>query len=54
VITVGRDVGRPASDDYTAEQSAFRGGSIECVLVSIGGRPHRDLQNEAARAYMRD
>lgn len=53
VVTVGRDTGRPASDDYQSPD-AFRGGAIEKVTVSIGGEPHRDLEKEAQMAHSRD
>ena len=36
VVTVGRDVGRPASDDYVSPD-AFRGGVVEKVTVAVKG-----------------
>jgi arylsulfatase A-like enzyme len=53
VITIGRDTGRPASDDYMSPD-AFRGGVIEKVTVGIKGAPHRDLEREAEMAQRRD
>jgi arylsulfatase len=53
VVTVGRDVGRPASDDYTSPD-AFRGGSIEKVIVSIKGKRHTDPNMEAEMARRRE
>ena len=53
VITIGRDTGRPASDDYESPDT-FRGGVIEKVTVGIKGTPHRDLQLEAEMAQRRD
>jgi arylsulfatase len=53
VVTVGRDVGRPASDDYASPDS-FRGGVIERVTVAVKGTPHRDLDTEAKMAQSRD
>lgn len=53
VITVGRDTGRPASDDYESPDP-FRGGTVEQVTVSIKGDPHRDHKIEAEMAQRRD
>jgi arylsulfatase len=53
VVTVGRDVGRPASDDYESPD-AFRGGVVERVTVEVQGPPHRDLETEAKMAHSRD
>lgn len=53
VITVGRDTGRPASDDYRAPFD-FRGGRVEKVTVSLKGMPHRDPEREAEMAHRRD
>ncbi|MCW8139292.1 MAG: sulfatase-like hydrolase/transferase [Planctomycetota bacterium] len=53
VITVGRDTGKPASDDYEAP-APFTGGEIERVTVDIKGMPHRDLEREAEFARRRD
>lgn len=53
VITVGRDTGRPASDEYRSP-NAFRGGVVEKVTVTVKGRPHRDLKMEAEMAHRRD
>lgn len=53
VITVGRDTGRPASDDYQSPDT-FRGGIVEKVLVSIKGDPHSDPEVEAEMARRRD
>jgi arylsulfatase len=53
VITVGRDTGRPASDDYVSPD-AFRGGVLEKVVVSLRGRAHSDPETEAAMASRRD
>jgi arylsulfatase len=53
VVTVGRDVGSPASDDYTSPDP-FRGGVVEKVTVDVQGPPHRDLEMEAKAAHARD
>lgn len=53
VITVGRDPGRPASDEYRSP-NAFRGGVVEKVTVMVKGRPHHDLKMEAEMAHRRD
>ncbi len=53
VITVGRDVGRPASDDYRSP-ARFRGGVVEKVTVVVRGKRHRDPEREAAMAHRRD
>ena len=53
VITIGRDVGRPASDDYTSPDT-FHGGSIEKVTVSVKGARHTDPKIEAEMARRRD
>jgi arylsulfatase A-like enzyme len=53
VVTVGRDIGRPASDDYTSP-AEFRGGVVEKVTVSVKGKRHRDPETEAAMATRRD
>ena len=53
VITVGRDTGRPASDDYTSPDE-FRGGVVEKVTVGIRGMPHHDPALEAEMAQRRD
>jgi arylsulfatase len=53
VVTIGRDIGRPASDDYKSPD-AFRGGVIEKVTVSVKGEPHHDLEKEAEMARRRD
>jgi arylsulfatase len=53
VITVGRDVGRPASDDYVSP-AHFRGGEVDKVTVAVRGKRHRDLQREAEMAQRRD
>ena len=53
VVTVGRDVGKPASDDY-ASPDAFRGGVVEKVTVAVKGKRHSDPQREAAMAQRRD
>jgi arylsulfatase len=53
VITVGRDVGRPASDDYVSP-NPLRGGAIEKVIVGVRGAPHKDPETEAQMAQRRD
>ena len=53
VVTVGRDVGKPASDDYVSPD-AFRGGVVDKVTVAVKGRRHSDPQREAALAQRRD
>lgn len=53
VITVGRDVGRPASDDYRSPD-AFRGGEVERVTVTVRGKSHRDPEREARMASSHD
>lgn len=53
VVTVGRDIGRPASDDY-ASPDPFHGGTIEKVVVNVRGQRHRDPETEAAMAHRRD
>jgi arylsulfatase A-like enzyme len=53
VVTVGRDVGRPASDDYVSPDT-FRGGVVEKVTVAVKGKRHSDPQREAAMAQRRD
>ncbi|WP_303902465.1 sulfatase-like hydrolase/transferase [Thiohalomonas denitrificans] len=53
VITVGRDTGRPASDDYRSPDT-FRGGVVERVTVSLKGTPHHDPEKEAEVARRRD
>ena len=53
VVTVGRDVGKPASDDY-ASPDTFRGGVVEKVTVAVKGKRHSDPQREAALAQRRD
>jgi arylsulfatase len=53
VVTVGRDVGRPASADYVSP-AVFRGGAIERVVVGVRGGPHRDPEREAQMAQRRD
>ncbi len=53
VVTVGRDTGNPASDDYEAPDE-FRGGVVEKVIVNVHGEPHRDPEKEAERAWRRD
>ena len=50
---VGRDVGRPASDDYTSPDT-FTGGTIEKVTVAVKGQPHTDPEKQAAMANHRD
>ena len=39
VVTVGRDIGRPPSDDYRSPDP-FRGGVVEKVIVAIKGPPY--------------
>jgi arylsulfatase len=53
VVTVGRDTGRPASDDYQSPD-AFRGGVVEKVTVAVKGKPHTDPQKQASQAFRRD
>jgi arylsulfatase len=53
VITVGRDTGRPSSDDYTSPDT-FRGGVVEKVVVAIKGAPHVDPGVQAEMASRRD
>ena len=53
VVTVGRDTGRPASDDYVSPET-FRGGVVERVTVSVKGKPHTDPEKQAAMAHRRD
>jgi len=53
VITVGRDTGRPASDDYQSPDP-FRGGVVEKVTIGLKGTPHRDPEREAEMAQRRD
>jgi arylsulfatase len=53
VITVGRDTGRPASDDY-ASPDKFKGGAIEKVTVGVHGASHSDPETEAKMAQRRD
>ncbi|HET6611823.1 MAG TPA: arylsulfatase [Kofleriaceae bacterium] len=53
VVTVGRDTGRPASDDYKSPDF-FRGGVVDKVTVGVRGTPHRDLQTEAEMARHHD
>lgn len=53
VITVGRDVGRPASDDYAAPDT-FRGGAVEKVTIGLKGAPHHDPDMKAEMARRRD
>lgn len=53
VVTVGRDTGRPPSDDYQSPD-AFRGGVVEKVIVAIQGSPHTDPSVQAEMASRRD
>ncbi len=53
VVTIGRDVGRPASDDYEAPDK-FKGGVVEKVTIDVHGAPHRDPEMEAEMARRRD
>ncbi len=53
VITVGRDVGLPASDDYRSPD-VFRGGVIEQVTLDLSGMPHHDPEKEARMAHYHD
>jgi arylsulfatase len=53
VVTVGRDTGRPASDDYVSPD-AFRGGVVEKVIVAVKGKAHSDPATQAAQALRRD
>jgi hypothetical protein len=53
VITVGRDTGRPPSDDYVSPDT-FRGGVVEKVIVAIKGQPHVDPGVQAEMASRRD
>ncbi len=53
VVTVGRDTGKPASDDYESPDT-FTGGVIERVTVAVKGPRHRDPQKEAEIAARRD
>lgn len=53
VVTVGRDTGKPASDDYESPD-AFRGGVVEKVTVAVKGKRHTDPAREAAMAQRRD
>jgi arylsulfatase len=53
VITIGRDTGRPASDDYQSPDT-FRGGVIEKVTVSVKGKTHSNPEVEAQMAHRRD
>jgi hypothetical protein len=53
VITVGRDTGRPASDDYVSPD-AFKGGVVEKVVVAVKGKRHSDPEREAQMASRRD
>ena len=53
VVTVGRDIGRPPSDDYRSPDP-FRGGVVEKVIVAIKGPPHTDPDMQAQMASRRD
>jgi len=53
VLTVGRDTGNPASDDYDSP-ATFHGGVVEKVRVAVKGPPPRDLAKEAEIARRRD
>jgi hypothetical protein len=53
VVTVGRDTGRPASDEYSSPDS-FRGGTVEKVTVTVRGKPHTDPEQQAKMAQSRD
>jgi arylsulfatase len=53
VVTVGRDIGRPPSDDYQSPDT-FRGGVVEKVIVAIVGSPHTDPGVQAEMASRRD
>ena len=53
VVTVGRDTGRPASDDYVSPDP-FRGVVVEKVTVAVKGKPHSDPATQAAQAMSRD
>ena len=53
VVTVGRDTGRPASDDYRSPD-AFHGGQVDKVTVTVRGKPHRDPEKQAEMARRRD
>ncbi len=53
VVTVGRDMGRPASDDYVSPNT-FRGGVLEKVTVAVKGKAHSDPETEAQMAHRRD
>lgn len=53
VVTVGRDTGKPASDDYESPNT-FTGGVIEKVTVTVKGPRHRDPRTEAELATRRD
>jgi arylsulfatase len=53
VITIGRDIGRPASDEYRSPDT-WSGGTIEKVTVSVKGKRHTDPKTEAEMARRRD
>ncbi|AWV88031.1 sulfatase-like hydrolase/transferase [Bradymonas sediminis] len=53
VITVGRDVGSPASDDYSSPDT-FQGGVVEKVTIGLKGMPYQDPDMEAQMAHRRD
>ena len=53
VVTVGRDTGRPASDEYESPDT-FRGGQVEKVTVAVSGAPFVDPEKAAALAHRRD
>ncbi len=53
VITVGRDTGRPASDEYESPDT-FTGGKVEKVIFDVKGAPYHDVEMEAEMARRRD
>lgn len=53
VITIGRDTGRPASDEYVSPDE-FKGGVVEKVTIGVHGERHRDAEKEAQIAQRRD
>lgn len=52
-LCVGRDSASPVSPDY-APPFAFTGGTIESVIVDVGGDHYVDYEKEAVAWLMRD
>ncbi len=52
-LRVGRDGGSPVSPDYVAP-FAFRGGTIERVVVDVSGTPYLDHEKEVLAYLARD